>query len=115
MADIHSGLRVPLYPRRMLARDVAEVRATPRLVLRDPPAHAITEALSRHLGILGEGKGSVAIAPATMLIEREGQIPVVQGRDGGNTPREQVVYETAVEVETELVWLAAPLRQDAGP
>src|SRR5262249_45189856 len=96
MADIHRGLRVPAYSGRVLARDIAEIRAAPRLVLRDPPAHAIAQTLSHHLGILGEGLGGVAVAPAAVPVEREGQIPMVQRRDGRDAPREQVVYEAAI-------------------
>ena len=108
--------RLPVAEARRVAADlVSEEARAPRLVVRDPVLHAIAEAFPHHLRVLGEGLGGRARRPAPFVLERLGEIPVVE-RDVRLDPRfEEGVDERRVEVETAGVHLAAAGRQDARP
>ena len=64
--------------RSVHAQPVAEPRDHPRLVLRDPVAHAIAEPGGDDLGVLRERLDRVARRPAAAVLERLRQVPVVE-------------------------------------
>ena len=65
---------------------VAEPRDDPRLVVRDPVAHAVAETRRDDLGVLGERLDGVALGPAARVLERLRQVPVVERRRTGSIP-----------------------------
>src|SRR5205807_10070295 len=78
---------------------VAEERAAPRLVQSDPGAYPIAQAPADGLGVVSEGVGGVRRRPAARVLERLGQVPVIQGRPGLDAGLEQPVDELLVPVE----------------
>ena len=66
---------------------VAQIRTTPWLVERNPARDAVSQAPGHKLGIIGEGIGGGAIEPATGLLQRRGEIPVIECCKGLNAFR----------------------------
>ncbi len=106
---VRGGERVGLAAAagRVQAEPVAEPRDHPGLVLRDPGADPVAEAPDDGLHVLGEGADRVTGRPATAILERLRQVPVVEGRERLDPVREQLVDEAVVEVEPRRVRLAA--------
>src|SRR4029453_17385315 len=67
------------------------------------------------LAVVGEAARGVAVRPAAGVLERLGQVPVIESRERPDPGREQRIDEAAVVVEAALVGLAAPDRLDARP
>ena len=73
------------------AGGVAEQRRTPRLVECRPRRHPIAERIEHGRGVLGEPVGGVAAGPAAIVLERLGQVPVVERHPGCDVVLEQRV------------------------
>ena len=101
--------------RRVHAGRVAEVGRAPRLVVGRPRRHPVAEALVHDGGVLDEGLGRAAHRPATRVLERLRQVPVVERGDRLDAGRQQRVDEALVVVEPARLDPAAALRQDARP
>src|SRR3546814_7618684 len=61
------------------AMQVAAVGDHPGLVERDPLLHPAVERAVQNAAVLGEPVRAVAVEPAAAVVERGGQVPVVQG------------------------------------
>ena len=97
------------------AAGVAEHRRAPRLVDRGPPAYPVAEGVGDDRGVVGEALRGGADLPAAAVLERLGEIPVVQRGDGLDAVGQQLVDERPVEVEPAAAGGARPDRLDAGP
>src|SRR3954468_17922502 len=87
----------------------------PRLVVRDPVAHAISEPLGDGGHVFRERVDGVTDGPATFVLERLRRVPVEE-RDVRRDPAaEQLVHEPVVEVEPGGVDAAATIRQHPRP
>src|SRR5207248_11259116 len=65
------GLGGVLNAGRVPPVSVADVRADPRLVQRDPPVHPVAERLGGDSGELRERVGRVAVRPAARILDRK--------------------------------------------
>ncbi len=57
----------------------------------------------------------MAVGPAPLVLQRLGQIEVVEVGQGGNACRQQLVDQPVIEIETFLVDRAPALRKNARP
>ena len=94
---------------------VAEPGAAPRLVQRDPLADAVAECRRDHPRVLGEPARGVAGGPATRVLQRLRQVPVVQREGRLDAALAQAVDQATVEVQAGLVGRALAVRLDARP
>src|SRR6202034_3145899 len=67
--------------RRMDANPVAVVGHHMRLVERDPATNVIAECLADDRRVVGEAQCGIAYRPATRILERLRQVPVVERGD----------------------------------
>jgi len=107
----------PREPRRVRAGDVPEVGHDPRLVVCDPVAHTVAQAVGDGIGVLHEALHGVAVSPAAALLQRLGQVPVVKRDEGPDIVLEQQVDQALVEVEAGPIraQTAASFRLDTRP
>ena len=94
---------------------VPQERAAPRLVERDPLLHAVAERLADDLRVLGEPQRRVALGPAARVLQLLGEVPVVEGERRLDAAGQQLVDQTAVEVQAALDGGAAARRLHPGP
>src|SRR5215211_2253882 len=80
----------------------------PGLVQGDPEPHALREGLVDDAGVLCEALARVPVGPATCILQRLRQVPVVQRQHRLDGASSQAVDEPAVEVEAVLVGWTAP-------
>ncbi len=99
---------------RVAAFGVSGDRGAVGLVQRDPVRHAV-EGLVHGRGVVGEVLGGVADPPAAALLQSLGQVPVVEGEEGGDAPGVEPLDQAPVEVEAALVDAAGPLGEHARP
>src|ERR1019366_8139770 len=97
------GLADVLYSRRVATRAVAQPRRTPRFVERDPSFDVVTEGSSDDVDVLGETLGGIAHAPAALVLQWLGQVPVVEGERGLDVALAQTIDQSAVEVQATLI------------
>ena len=101
--------------RRERAVEVAAVGHHPRLVQRGPEPHPVVQRAEQHLGVVGEPAGDVRVEPAAAVVERGGQVPVVQRHRRLDAALQQAIDQPPVEVEPRLVHLAGAGGQHPGP
>ena len=107
---------VPLgSARRMQAGAVAQERRAPRLVERDPVLDPVAEREGGRRRQLGEPVRGLPGRPATGVLERLGQVPVVERHPGRDAGGEQLVDEAVVEVEPGAIGKATAVGQDPRP
>src|SRR5437867_2211454 len=114
VAHLHRRFEVA-HPRRVNANPMAGVRDDLGLVQGHPVTDAVAEPPRDDVRVASERGHRLRRRPATTLLERLWQIPVVQSDEGPNTVLEQLVDEPVVEREPRLIHGAAPARYDAGP
>ena len=86
---------------------VAQVGGAPGLVVGHVGGHPVAEATRRRgPGVVGEGVGGLPAPPAAPVLERLGQVPVVEGGHGRDARLEEGVDQPLVEVEAPGVGLA---------
>jgi len=100
---------------RVLADLVRLQARAPRLVLRDPVAHAVAEPGRHRVRILDKGLGRLPPGPAALVLQPLRQVPVEEGRVGDDAGVEQAVHEPAVEIEAARVHAPAARREHARP
>ena len=109
------GLLIVPDAGRVLAPPVAHVRDHPGLVDRDEPLYPVAEGRRHQAGVVGEQLRRVAGRPAALVLQRLGQVPVMQ-RDHRRDPAlQQRVDEPAVVGQAGRVRSAAALGLDARP
>src|SRR5260370_32043944 len=64
---------------------------------------------------MGEGRGGCAIEAAPGLVQRRGEIPVIERREGLNAFRQQRIHQTIIKIQACRVDGATPLGQDTRP
>jgi hypothetical protein len=87
----------------------------PRLIEGGPSPDAVAERAVHQRSVLGETQGGVARRPAAAILERLGQVPVVQREPRIDVMREQLVDEPPVVVEAAVVTGPATRRLYPGP
>ena len=100
---------------RLGALGVAEERHAPRLVVRDPVADDVAERVRHPARVLGEARGGLARGPAAAVLQRGGQVAVVERHDRIDAALAQPRREAPVEVDALAVQRAAPVRLHARP
>ena len=108
-------VRLGLAARSVVPPAVTDPRHDPGLVVRDPVADAVAEALGDRLDVFGERIDGVAHGPAARVLQHLRGVPVEEGHVRGDPVAEQLVDQAVVEVEARGVDAALALRQDAGP
>ena len=80
-------------------------------------AHHSTASSSarKAIRVFGEPIGDVAIQPAAAVVERGGEVPVVERGHREDARLAQCVDEAAVEIETFLIHAARAVGEDAAP
>ena len=86
--------------RCVLARGVADEGGAQRLVERRPVVDPVAERVVDCHGVVAEAVGRVAVRPASFLLQRLRQVPVVERQPREDARAEQLVDEAAVEVES---------------
>ena len=64
------------------AVEVAAIGHDPRLVQGGPHLHAVIERAHDGRRVIGEPAGDVGVQPSAAIVERRGEIPVVEGHHG---------------------------------
>ena len=82
---------------------VAEGGDAPGLVVGHPVADPVAQPPRDDRRVLHEGLGRVALGPAAAVLQRLGQVPVVQGREGLDAGLQQAVHQGVVEIEAGVV------------
>src|SRR5271156_6217850 len=85
------------------------------LVERRPVLDPVSEPLRHDAGIVGEFFGSIAIEPATPILQGLRQVPVIETKPRRNATRDQAIDQPVVEIEAAWFDVASARRQDAGP
>jgi hypothetical protein len=109
------GLEEIAMARSERAVEIAAIGHDPWLVERCPHGHAITERAVHHRRIVGKPVRAVAVQPSTTVIERRGQIPVVERHVRRDAIFEQRIDQSPIEVEAAFVHGATTSRQHATP
>ena len=114
---MRGGQRVRLAPapRSVHAQPVPEPRDDPGLVLGDPVAHPVAEPGDDDLRVLRERLHRIAGGPTAAVLERLGQIPVIQRDVRLDPAREQLVDDAVVVVEAGRVHAPGPVGKHARP
>jgi hypothetical protein len=94
---------------------VAAIGDHPGLVERAPHRHAVAEGAIAHARVVGEPVGDVAIEPAATIVERFGEIPVIERRRRLDVALQQRIDQPRVEVDALLVDATRALGKDAAP
>src|SRR4029079_1864319 len=94
---------------------VAEEGRHPGLVVRHPVIDEVAQMLEDELGVDLEAVGDLARGPAAFVLQRLGEVPVVEGRKRCDPALEQALAESAVEVDPLLIRRPAPVRLDPRP
>ncbi len=94
---------------------MAQEADAPRLVVGDPVGDAVAQGSADHVGVLHKRLGRGPRRPAAGVLERLGQVPVVEGGKGGDAGLQQPVDQPPVEVQAGLVDSTAAVGQDARP
>ena len=110
----HGGGRV-LHPGGVDAGGVAEEGRAPGLVQGRPVGHPVAQRPVDGGRVVGEAAGGLAAGPAAPVLERLGQVPVVQGDPGLDAMLQEAVGQPPVEVEALGVDRPPPLGLDPGP
>ena len=108
-------VRLGFAARSVMPPAVTDPRHDPGLVVRDPVADAVAEALGDGLDVFGECIDRVAHGPAARVLEHLRGVPVEERDVRGDPVAEQLVDQPVVEVETCCVDAAPALGQDARP
>ena len=87
----------------------------PRLVVGEPILHPITQSVLHRDRVLHEPFGDVTVHPPTQILQRLGQIPVVQRRHRLDAFGQKIVDEPIVKRETGLVEGPRTQRLDTRP
>src|SRR3954452_20526844 len=99
----------------MSALPVAHASERLRFVEDQPLPDAIAECVRNDLCVIGETIGGLTIGPATGVLERLRQIPVIQRGNGTNARLQNRVREPLVIVESLLVRFTASIWLNARP
>ena len=94
----HGGGRV-LHARGVDAGGVAEEGRAPRLVQGRPVGHPVRQRPVDRGRVVDEAVDHLAAGPAPGVLERLGEVPVVQGDPGLDAALQQAVGQPPVEVE----------------
>ncbi len=96
--------------------EVAKTRVLEGLVDGDPILDPVAERASDDTGVVLEAGGRIAVPEAARVaLERQGQIPVEQRREGPHVPLQEAVDEARVEVQARPIRFTAAVRLDPRP
>ena len=73
----------------------------------EPPGH--------DAGVAAEGGHDVPVQPAALVLERAGQVPVVEGDHGLDAAGQQLIHQGLIELQALLVDLPVSVGDDPGP
>ncbi|MDF9805554.1 hypothetical protein M2436_004101 [Streptomyces sp. HB372] len=94
---------------------VPEERRAPGLVERRPGRHPVAQRPGHQARVLREPVRRVPLGPAARVLQLLRQVPVVERGDRSDPGRQQLVDQTAVEVQAALHGRAPAGRLDPGP
>src|SRR6266699_6229885 len=89
--------------RSMDALGIAEVRATPGLIVREPPLNAVSQTACHHLGIVSESVGCIADEPAAAIQQGHRQVPVIERGERPNAPGKQSIDQAVVKIQAAFI------------
>jgi hypothetical protein len=115
MVQLRQAFRAYLQAWGVQAVAVAQLGERAHLIHRHEVLAAAGKFACRVSGIVGEGLGRIAILPASAVLQRLRQIPVVERAEGLNASFEQSVHQPLIEVHALLVRRARAGREDARP
>src|SRR5688500_1615320 len=94
---------------------ISAVGYDPRLVERGPHLDAVTQSVPPCRRVARQPLGDVAIEPAAAVVERFGEVPVVEGRVRSDLRLEQLVDESRIEIDPFPVDLTSTVGEDTPP
>ena len=97
------GVEEELPARGQLADRVPLQRRGDRLVDRVPVLHPIAESVGDESRVVGEPVGGLAVEPSPVLLERRGEIPVIEGGERRHAGVEQRIHDPVVVVDARRV------------
>ena len=97
------------------AVQITAVDDHPGLVDRAPGLHPALEFLEQDLAVVGEPVGDVGVEPAAPIVQRGGQVPVIQRAQRLDPGLEQAIDQAVVEGEALVVDGAPALGHDPAP
>ena len=102
-------------PRGVLPLGVADPGGAPGLVQGDPHRYLRPQRAGHQGRVVGEATRGVAHRPPAGILERLGEVPVVEGQDRRDAAPAQPIDQAVVEVETRLVGRPAAAGLDPRP
>jgi hypothetical protein len=94
---------------------VPEHRRHPGLVLCYPVGGALTEGAGHETCVAGKRIHGMPGGPSSLVLQRLGQIPVIQRDERGDPPGVETGDETAIEVEPGLIDPPVAIGDDPWP
>ncbi len=108
IGDLDGALEIH-HVRIMEVVQIASLDRDDRFVVREPFRHAVPEQLEADLGIVDVTCDDFPALPATLLLQRERHVEVVQVDEGLDAGLDQLVDHAIVEVDGERVDLPFPV------
>ena len=115
VVDCLVGVGEVCQPRSMGTEGVTHETGDPGLVDGRPVRHPVAQAAEDLLGVCGKPVRAVAVEPAALVLERLGQVPMVEGGVRLYAGCQQGIHQAVVESQAERVGCAFPLGEDARP
>src|SRR2546423_15039207 len=99
----------------MFAGPVSKIGRAPGLIQGDPPVDAVSQQSRDYLCIIRKSECSLSVEPATFLVQRQREIPMIQGHKGRNTSCQECIYQTIIKIQTAPVDSSLSLGKNARP
>jgi hypothetical protein len=103
------------FARGVNSRTVSQPAHHPRFIDGRKPGHSISEGLGHRSRIVFKGFQNFAARPASAILQRLWQIPVINRRDRFDSGRQQRIDQAVIEVEAALFAHVVAFRKQASP
>src|SRR5215467_10464097 len=80
------------YAWSMFAIPISKIGRAPGLVQRDPPVDSISQLSRDYLCVVGKSRCRIPVEPATFLVQRQRQVPMIQSYQGSNTACQECIH-----------------------
>src|SRR5450755_2132866 len=97
----------------MGTQSIAPVGSAPGFIEGNPPGDTISQTARYHLGIVSESFGGLTREPASPLMQRQGQVPMIERRHRADPSCQQSIHQAIVEIETTHIDHPGSLRENA--
>src|SRR6266516_6280114 len=87
------------YTWSMCAGIVSKIGRAPGLVQRGPPIDTIPEPSCDYFCIVSKSECCISIEPATFLVQRQREVPMIQGHKRGNISCQERIHSTIIKIQ----------------